>query len=178
MNRYLVWLISKVGGINRISDPYLEVITRLFNTQFMWSCPMDKNRAEDGLMLRYVFSQEQETDSEIEYIFSNTGCNMLEMMIALALRIENDYLAREGNIVYTDKWFFNMIYSLGFRNPNKWIFSDIMRRFFNHEYTREGDGGLFYIPNLDYSIDLRKEEIWVQMNHWVSYADQRREIFE
>jgi len=52
--------------------------------------PMDGNRAEDGIDLRYRFGYEKEYEgSTIASYLDNSPCSVLEMLIALAFRAKN-----------------------------------------------------------------------------------------
>ena len=99
---------------------------------------------------------------------------MLEMMIALAIRMEEDIMSdlRYGN--RTGQWFWTMINNLGLGHMtnskfNQKHFDDIMDAFMYHEYDYDGNGGLFIV---DCDYDLTKEEIWVQMNLFLNGLEE------
>ena len=66
----------------------------------------------------------------------------------------------------TTQWFWSMITSLGLStmtdyNYNEWLVNDVVTRFLNREYDRNGKGGLFTIRRWD--RDARDAEIWHQL---------------
>ncbi|MBO7449066.1 MAG: hypothetical protein J6U54_01745 [Clostridiales bacterium] len=166
---YYEYLISKV----RTSDEtalYLanheNLLMKLFKQPFIFTIPMDSNRYEDGISLRYRYEE------DTGHLYSEEEpCNMLEMIVALAVRIENDFMGDEkGNTI--GNWFVYMINSLGF--PEDSLLTDeqfyyILNNFYTHSYSNDGSGGgcLFYIPG--FKGDLRQMEIWNQMNCWIMY---------
>lgn len=143
------------------SISYRMLLTRLHDTEFTYSIPMDQNRAINGTALRWRF-------------FGETGCNLrdddpcsvLEMMVALAIECEETIMddPRVGD--RTGQWFWSMIVNLGLGSMTDYKFDDIyvdevIRRFLNREYEPNGRGGLFTIRDCD--RDLRNVEIWNQM---------------
>ena len=80
---YFGWLSDLVCE-ERYSDriSYEKLLTFLYNTEFRYSIPMDRNRASDGINLRRRYSLEVHDDFHIR-----KPCSVLEMMIALAIRI-------------------------------------------------------------------------------------------
>lgn len=165
---YYEYLLSLV----RTSDEaalYLSnhngLLMRLFKQPFMSTIPMDSNRYEDGISLRYRYEEASGKLYEGE-----EPCNMLEMLVALSVRIENDFMGDErGNT--TGNWFMYMINSLGFHEDpvTDENFYYILNNFYTHSYGSDGSGSgcLFYIPG--FQGDLRPMEIWSQMNCWLMY---------
>lgn len=127
---------------------------------------MDQNRFNDGLDLRYRFCYEQGyEDSELDSELKGKPCSVLEMIIALAVRFEEQVLSDPefGNRVSV--WFWSMIENLGLRGMDDLYFDEkeanrIVDVFLHREYAPNGNGGLFYIP--DCSRDLRHVETWYQ----------------
>ena len=68
---------------------YRKLLRELHRIEFTYSIPMDGNRAEDGVDLRYRFGYENGySSSMISVYLDNRMCSVLEMMIALAIRCE------------------------------------------------------------------------------------------
>ena len=86
---------------------------------------------------------------------------MLEMMVALCLRCEEQIMCNEEDGNRTGEWFNGMMNSLGLIEIvyEKEAY-DILSRFANHAYEPDGKGGLFTIPNC--GKDMRTAEIWYQ----------------
>lgn len=159
-NEYFEWLVYIVCD-ERYSGPitYWKLLRTLFYVEFTYTIPMDKNRAEDGIGLRYRFYLETNEKSIDE------PCSLLEMMVALAIRCEN--IMDDPDVGdRTGQWFWSMINSLGLGtmsddNYYEAYVDNVIYRFLNREYFPDGKGGLFTIKNCD--TDLRDVEIWHQL---------------
>ena len=76
--------------------------------------PMDGNRAEDGIDLRYRFGHEQHySDAMVASFLDDRPCSVLEMMIALSIRCEEHIMDDPDVGNRTGQWFWSMIASLG-----------------------------------------------------------------
>lgn len=147
---------------------YIRLLTRLDETEFTYIVPRDRNRAADGVDLRYRFALRHEKELSIDYVLDELDgpCSVLEMMVALAIRCEENIM---DNALYGDRtvqWFWQMISSLGLSDMTDAMYDQekvdyILKRFLNRRYSSNGKGGLFTIRNCD--KDLRKVEIWFQL---------------
>ncbi len=144
---------------------YSLLLEALYNKPFTYILAMDSNRAEDGVSLRPYYDP--------------SPCSVLEMMIALSIRMERimedpDY----GDC--TSTWLFLMIKNLGLskmRNDkfNPDIVDNVLNRFLNRQYEFNGIGGLFSIPPEiveDEGADFRTMDIWMQANWYMSYQQE------
>ena len=145
---------------------YKKLFTHLHGVDFNYILDMDSNRAEDGIDLRYRFAYEQGVDSRLAAAYlDNRPCSVLEMIIALAIRCEED-IADDPEIGdRTSGWFWSMISNLGLNYyDDEWYdekqVAIIVDKFLNRKYARNGKGGLFCIPGID--KDMRSAEIWYQ----------------
>lgn len=163
---YLEWLCRLVGA-----DPDHTLLWRkLHNIMFTWVLPMDENRAEDGKYLRYLFSLEKpEIDrEEVDYALSGP-CSVMEFLVGLAKRIEDDILYSVDSDDRTGEWFWEMIDNLGLEKYDDSAYSevevdDIVTRFLTRKYGKSGAGNVFKIgPSGTKSI-----EIWNQAQYWAS----------
>lgn len=164
-NEYFEWMYDLVCK-NRYSNAisYRKLLSRLHSTEFVYSIPRDENRAEDGLDLRYEFAMEQDCKDIIAYL--EGPCSVLEMMIALAKRCENNIMYDPDIGDRTGQWFWGMIVNLGLGSMTDSRFDrdyvdDVLERFLNRDYEPDGKGGLFTVK--DCKKDLRDVEIWYQM---------------
>lgn len=127
----------------------------------------DRNRAEDGVDLRFRFAKHKRLSKNdaLEW-HDRTPCSVLEMMVALAIRAEEQIMDNPQVGNRTTQWFWGMISSLGLTGMSDNMFDlidakDIIERFLNREYSPDGKGGLFTIRDCEY--DLRDVEIWTQL---------------
>lgn len=168
VNEYFNWLYDVVCE-DRYSKEisYRKLLMYLHHVEFVWSIPMDANRADDGVKLRRRFALRHD-ELDYNYILDclDNPCSVLEMMIALALRCEETIMddPQMGN--RKSQWFWGMVVSLGLGSMTDDIFDkriaeDIVDIFLNREYEPNGKGGLFTVRNSD--RDLRNMQIWFQM---------------
>lgn len=162
---YFEWLYDLVCN-NRYSEgySYRELLTYLHAVEFTYTVDKDSNRAEDGLDLRYRFAYDTGLICADGYL--EGPCSVLEMMIALAIRCEEQIMddPRYGN--RTSQWFWIMVTNLGLGGMidgrfDEYYAEDVISIFLNRDYEPNGRGGLFTVRNCDY--DLRYVEIWVIM---------------
>lgn len=166
--RYFEWMCRLVCD-EKYADgqSYQTLLTYLHDRDFTYILEFDGNRAADGIDLRYRFAYEHCYDHTLVLdCLDRESCSVLEMMVALALRCEEDVMddPEEGN--RTGEWFWAMIHSLGLDGMTDLYFDEIradqiINRFLHREYAPNGRGGLFTINN--YKHDLRDVEIWHQM---------------
>lgn len=168
-NDYFEWIYELMCEERYANDiSYRRLFTRLYDTEFLYLMPIDKNRAGDGEALRWRFALVRGLDYIPDSL--NGSCSVLEMMVALALRCEETIMddTRYGN--RTGQWFWDMIVSLGLgsmydSNFDERYVDKAILRFLYREYEPDGKGGLFTIKNCD--VDLRELEIWDQLNLYI-----------
>ncbi len=165
---YFEWMCKLVQEAYLIKiPPYKKLLKHLNDIEFSYCIPMDGNRAEDGVDLRYRFGRERSyDDAMIAAYLDNSPCSVLEMMIALAIRCEEHIMDDPDIGNRTGKWFWNMVSSLGLASMNDAEFNkdyvdDVISKFLNRKYHWDGRGGLFTVKNC--MQDLRSVEIWYQM---------------
>lgn len=169
-NEYFEWLCSIICN-NRYSKrlSYRKLLVYLHNTEFIFSIPKDENRAEDGIDLRYRFAlSNYGYDHDVDYILHllHGPCSVLEMMLALAIRCEENIMDDPNIGDRTGQWFWDMVGNLGLGSMSDDRFDSVAVRnilytFLNREYEPNGKGGLFTIRRCD--RDLRTVEIWHQL---------------
>lgn len=164
-NKYFEWMFDLVRGKRYPDDiSYKELLWYLNDIEFEYYIRGDYNRAADGIDLRRRFAYDYlAIDHAEDYILG--PCSILEMMVALAIRIEEimdnpDYGDR------TSQWFWRMIISLGLggmsdENFDIYAADSIIGRFLDREYDFDGRGGLFTVGHSN--RDMRDIEIWKQM---------------
>lgn len=169
IDQYFGWMYQLV--VDNRCKSYRKLFTRLHDTEFTYTIPMDGNRAEDGIDLRYRFGREHSfPDAMIASYLDDRPCSVLEMMIALAIRCEENIMYDPDIGDRTEVWFWGMLANLGLASMHDAKF-DIyhvdrtLERLLEREYERNGEGGLFTVNN---GRDMRATEIWYQMNYYFS----------
>ena len=165
INDYFEWLwnFTKCRGHSQNR----KIITLLHNIEFRYSIPMDANREEDGIDLRYRFITEVGIPKNYQEVYGylDGPCSVLEMMIALAIRCEESIMDDPDIGDRTSEWFWLMMKNLGLdymsdRKFDRDIAEEKISIFLDRKYKRNGEGGLFVVNG---GRDLRKVEIWYQM---------------
>lgn len=165
-NDYFNWMYDLVCH-NRYSHSisYRKLLMHLHGVEFLYLLRNDENRYTEGQGLKYRYLIESKNDNEVlDYL--DGPCTVLEMILALALRCEESIMddPKIGNRM--QQWFWGMITNLGLggmvdERYDKEYVQDVIDRFLNRQYDRDGRGGLFLIR--DCKEDLRNVEIWCQL---------------
>lgn len=170
-NDYFEWLFDMMCE-DRYSEKisYRKLLMFLHNKKFRYSISRDENRAEDGMSLRIRFDRSYDTIENAE-CYIEGPCSVLEMIVALAIRCEEDIMDDPSVGDRTRQWFWGMIVNLGLGsmsddNFDKRRVDDVVECFLNREYEPDGKGGLFTIRDCD--CDLRDVEIWYQMCWYIN----------
>jgi len=168
--QYFQWLYRKVASV-RLTNPartYWSLLRQLHSKEFVWSVHNDDNRLMDGLALRDIFLQASGEENERNWY--GLGCSMLEMLIALSVRLEFDALEEKKS----DEWFWllmenielNEYTDLYFKNHfTVQLVNETLDRVIYRTYEPDGRGGLF--PLRDPHGDQRRVEVWYQMSSYL-----------
>ena len=161
---YFEWLCNLVEGSETQNSGYkmTNLLIFLHNSSFTYLHPMDENRANDGIGLRREFKLATGMDDSLL-----TGpCSVLEMLVALSIRIENDisYDAEYGNRI--GQWFWQMATNIGFggmynSNWNPQEAEAVLQRFLNRQYRPDGAGSIFTIHTP--GANVLDMDLWTQM---------------
>ena len=167
---YFDWLTNY--NIGKGIEKYTGLCQILYQKEFRWYVHNDDNRCEDGLSLRQAFIDFRRLDEshlEVQY-FLKTKCSVLEVLVALAKRI-NDYTydlnPRHDN---TNKWFFEMLDNLKltiFKGDHISRIDDvaidyILETLMDRTYDYNGNGSLFPLKKRARQ-DMSEVEIWYQL---------------
>ncbi|MCC8097156.1 MAG: hypothetical protein LIO44_01040 [Eubacterium sp.] len=146
---------------------FKKLLKHLHKIEFIFTIPMDDNRAADGRNLRWRFGYEKEYDpAAVQVMLDCRPCSVLEMMIALAVRCEEHIMGDPEIGDRTGLWFWCMLQNLYLDRmydshyDEKYV-DEVISKFLNREYEPDGEGGLFTVRNC--GRDLRNMEIWSQM---------------
>ena len=171
---YFLWLTQIIDDKyylqGRVPSKLLEY---LYNTNYFYTKEIDSSREEDGLSLRHNFAYERGVPVLVcDEFMEGKNCSVLEMLIALSIRAaERVFNDPKDPEPVTGRFFWDMIRTLGL-DPMIQHFDakeadEKIMRFMQHEYDRDGKGGLFYIPNC--SFDMRTTSIWFQLSWYLDY---------
>ena len=177
MNVYYEWILSSVFPNRNVKDSYFRLIEELNNIDFIYTNPLDQNRDIDGKNLINHFSYRANIPIDIvrESIPEKEHSSVLEMMIALSFKIEDEIMSDPHEGDRTSIWFKLMLDNLGLSSftDQRWIYGvseeqvrAIIYRFLNRDILPNGEGGLFILSNP--YIDLRTVDIWTQANWYIS----------
>lgn len=178
--QYFDWMIHKIR--NKDTHRYKNVLELLHTTTFTYLIDLDENRYVDGVELRYRFAENTDLDySVIDLFLKKEPCSVLEMMVALALRCEEQIMdnSEEGNRMSV--WFWDMVDSLGLGHMTDRQYNDnytkaVVNKFLKRQYQTNGDGGLFTVRYA--KQDMRNVEIWYQaciyLNEYIARREKKR----
>lgn len=145
-------------------NKYNYLLKILYETDFIYIIKLDENRYKDGLRLRQSF--DKDSNINISNMLCGKKCSVLEMLIALSIRMED---IMEDGEPEPYRWFWLMLDNLGLTiitdRQNKEYAYDYINRVIHkllyREYAKNGEGGLF--PLKKFKFDSRNTEIWYQM---------------
>lgn len=164
---YFDWMCKIVN----CGDRYVELLNDLDSIDFYYDLPMDANRYEDGINLRYRFGREVGYDDrQIASAIDIRDCSVLEMMVALSIKCEERIMHDDDEGDRTSVWFWSMIKSLGLDDQTSdridhGFIGIIVKKFMNRSFRRDGKGGLFTVT--DKRKDMRDLDIWYQMHAYL-----------
>jgi hypothetical protein len=170
-DEYFEWLYSHVGSVelkNR-TKTYWKLLKLFYTKEFTWdeeNIPRDENRAEDGKALRLEFVNERKIRKTANVkSWMQEPCSVLEMMIALAWKMEFDGGRTQA------EWFWEMIANLGLidctdaAKSEDIVVNIVLDKLINRQYGESGAGGLF--PLHEYDTDQREVELYYQLESYL-----------
>ena len=169
---YLEWLYDiTYNSKNNLRKTYKKLFECLYDTEYRYSIFMDKNRAANGKELRtrhcYEMKSYINASNEEKEAFLSAPCSVLEMMVALAVKIEEQIMSDDDYGNRTGKWFYRMLENLEIIDFDDKHFKElyvdaIVNNFLDGNIFRNGKGGIFRTTNPN--VDMRNMELWYQMN--------------
>ena len=108
MDRYFSWLKDKVTDKHMavVGRSYDRLFYKLYTTEFIFVVPFDENRLLDGLSLRREFSTTR--------VIFPCKCSVFEVLIALALRCEDQIMHDQKHGERSGEWFWEMLGNMVF----------------------------------------------------------------
>lgn len=154
-------------GITDYSDYYGLLLNKLYDTEFYSEIEKDENRKSDAFGLRFRFSDTTAKYNYREvYNYLVSPINLLEIMLSMAIRIDEEIMGDPRYDSNAFMWFYSMLESsklikfADFNYEESEVESQILT-VLNRTYSPDGEGGLFTIHEA--KKDLRKVELWYQM---------------
>lgn len=152
-------------AIGKGQNSYKKLLLYLDSRKFTYTMPMDANRYEDGLELRHRFRYEKHISIRDMADLDDYACSVLEMMLALCIRCEEQIMnvPELGN--RTSVWFMEMLQSMELDEMDDEHFDEeaaeyVVDCMLDRVYDYDGHGGLFTCEHCPY--DMRGLEIWYQ----------------
>ena len=185
---YLMCLISS-DTINAAQD-YYNLCLLFFETPFTILNPMDENREGDGSELRDHWLDNMKVNDRLKTEYANdlltTPISMLEVLVALCVRVEKQILADPNRPYMASVLFWDIIDNLvkygtfgsaytkasDILTDEKWcsFVEDAMKasikKVLQRTYHEDGRGGLFPLP--DSKTNQRKLDMWGNCMQYVS----------
>lgn len=182
---YLKWLKNLVcrGSLGYKNRYFGLLLDHLYSRIYTFDNDLDGARAKWGLALRDKYVDENRRHpSEMDGL---GPCSMLEMMVALAWRMENEEASERWDDDFWDfvsVWFWGMIDNMGLGknddgsyDPKK---TDIcIDRVLGRGYNSDGRGGLFTLKRNFQHVDMTKIDFWRQaMLYMAEIAAEKGEL--
>lgn len=162
-NAYYDWLLEHI----KPDDYHWCLLRRLHQKEYIWleSVPLDENRDTDGKALRVRFAEESEwKDEEVMDILAGP-CSVLEMLIALSLRIEDDVMYDASYGDRTGEWFRMILNNVKIYMSDDEYYQlyvdDILNKILARNYYKNSKGSFFPVKNTC-GKDWRKTDLWMQ----------------
>lgn len=159
--RWLETIVASRSKHNGDGIPFF-----LFHNEFTFRMSRDRNRAEDGVALRRKYLNAPRNPELPGW--QTEPCTVLEMLIALAIRVDNEYIG-DPNRPNPGAFFWEMVENLrlipilsayGMRENRKKL-----RKWLDRGFEYNGFGSIF--PLHQPRNDQREIEIWDQMNAYL-----------
>lgn len=162
---YYEWLYTKVCRNEMLS--FNKLFKKLNSIPFTYIIDQDVNRMCDGIHLRYLYGYETNTAKAINLPFDESSCSVLEMLVALAIRYEDEaYDPDYGD--RTNIWFWDMLKNLKInhmddRNYSEKEVEEKIDIFLNRKYDYDGENGNVFVLKYYPPKDMRTTELWYQL---------------
>lgn len=155
---------------NIYDKKYVWLIDFLLKTPFYCTMEEDEDRIEDGRCLRRSYPDYQDYVT-VANVIDDLQISVLEVLLELAVRMDGEYVG-DPNHPYPENIFWELLDNLGLLRYNNRYFNehkkevmDILDKWMNREFARDGTGSIF--PLIRPRRDQKKLCIWGQMNDYV-----------
>ena len=164
---YFQWMLRKINCRKFPVKKYYKLLLYLNEFNFKVVIKNDINRVSDAYEMRETFKESdlgdsEETQYDIQYNNGFWPVSVLEVLVAMSCRIEDDVMADEKKGDRTSEWFWEMICNLGLDTAKESDWYDILNDFLTRRIS------CFEKPD-DIPIKVwNKKELWNQMNEVMS----------
>lgn len=164
---YFEWLRKRSG----MGQNYYMLLLFLHSVKYVPMLIDDENRRADGNAMIEVYCQENGYDLPPVEEFDFSGCSVLEMLLALADRIDKELIG-DPNFNHAPLWFSRMLENLGIYqyDDEHWNEKKVALQVWNWMHKR-GNVHLFCVPLTEKkgekgekSLDFRKISEWELVN--------------
>lgn len=170
---YFEWLYNYAGLNDVRGYSYKSLADLLHTKKFVSIVPHDENRIADGVALREEFIESECMcfDDEVDDLMNYEDCSVLEMLIALAKRMDFEVYNPDKPVRRVPEFVYLLISNLGLdiydddSETDYYDIDEILETLIGRTYEYDGDGGLF--PLNDPEDDQRDIEIWQQMMQYM-----------
>ena len=170
LSDYFDWLCY-IARINQEKKSYFLLANELHRIEYYSIFDNDENRGKDGQHLREEYASQ--THEARHYYCLDGPCTMLEMLVALATRMDSIlWDPKKGDQTYI--YFWELLKNIKLddldddyfyeKNGSEKIRSAV-RKILERRYRANGSGGLFPLENA--KRDMRNVEIWYQMQFYL-----------
>lgn len=168
LRNYVSSLLSMVEDKDHNLSDYSLLLEELYSIPFTCTIEMDLDRGRDAEILRNDICEE---NGLLFDVILSRKISVLEVLIALARRIENDILAdpMSGND-NSNHYFWEMLENLGvekYKNDNFKVLNvhEKVEKWLDRDFKKDGNGSIFPLKHPKH--DQRAIEIWAQMQAYL-----------
>lgn len=177
-----MWLIGKVDEDFK-SQKYGALLDFLFEYEYVWYDELDENWAGHCVALRERFYDESIAGRRYARIYGDMKmtCNVLEMLVALSIQIEEKVMTNDYYGDRTCRWFWTMLGNLELliNDDKHYDEIDVIRKvqdFLEKEYFKDGTCGPFRLENTAKFV-VKNASFWKQAMIYMSQvAEENGEI--
>ena len=168
---YKAFLMDEVENRTHKVVDYSLLLSVLFDIPFKAYVNMDNNRIEDAICMREEYLETDKMRGFDVSAVEDRYVSVFEVLFALAKRLENDILCDPMEEVdHSADHFWRFLKNLEVEKYSNGRFSeaivrDKVEKWVRRDYKKNGFGSIF--PVKGDKIDMRKLEIWDQMNRYL-----------
>lgn len=172
--KYVRYLLEKYSIGRKYIFPYLVLHSIAFRSEIY----DDRNRILDAAYMRdeYISEFSKDISEDDKDILLSWDISVFEVLLKLAIRIEDDIFTSSSNEDRTKEWFFMMLKNMDIDDILHTTYSEQREEFIKNQvdifldrsYGSHGhDGNIFVFSKVTYpNLDVRKMELWDQMQLW------------